>query len=277
MIESALLLSCTILGSLGFFPQTNESYSESLQAARDGGRPLIVVLENPGKSERHAKSLYANWHLLRHFEICRLDATSPYGQKIADIYGATELPYTVITDRTCQEISFRGVGQFSTRSWEATLRRYVADEDTSAERDVSSVSADPKPPTSQPRLTNPSEEKPFETTDLGEAQERASREGRPLLVFVSMKDCHFCDKMERETLSDNALQEVVEKFETVKIKRADHEQWVEEQSVGVYPTTVVLEPNGSLRGRIEGYVSPVEFQTKLRNMRQDLAFLPKIM
>lgn len=104
-------------------------YTNALQQAQQESRPLLVVLVTP---ELHAapttqvslKAGTAEATLLKNYKLCRIDVTTPYGQKMAKAFAATSFPFTSIIDRTGKVQIFRKAGQFSHEEWEATLVDY---------------------------------------------------------------------------------------------------------------------------------------------------------
>ena len=101
-------------------------YAKAKESAAAAQKPLLVVLEDPTKKDRcfNDESLASHeeqFDLLKHFQLCRVDVTSPYGKRVADALGVTELPYTAITDKTAKFITFRSAGSMSPAHWAKTL------------------------------------------------------------------------------------------------------------------------------------------------------------
>ncbi len=125
-------LAVTATGDL----EWSAHYAQAKAAAAAAEKPLLVVLENPAEPERrfHDDALASQPEqvdLLKHFQLCRVDVTTPYGKRVADALGATELPYTAITDKTAKYITHRSAGQMSAEHWAKML-----DERKSGERIV---------------------------------------------------------------------------------------------------------------------------------------------
>ena len=64
-------------------------YAEAKAAAAAAEKPLLVVLENPGEPQRrfHDDALASQPEqvdLLKHFQLCRVDVTTPYGKRVAE-------------------------------------------------------------------------------------------------------------------------------------------------------------------------------------------------
>ncbi|HJN67761.1 MAG TPA: hypothetical protein QF761_16255, partial [Pirellulales bacterium] len=53
-----------------------------------------------------------------------IDVTSESGREIARLFGATQFPYTVITDKHLNRIIFRKAGNISDLDWVTTLISY---------------------------------------------------------------------------------------------------------------------------------------------------------
>ena len=106
----------------------HEDYTSALKAARADRKPLLVVMHNPqqpqqvmrqaSQSVREAETLLDNYH------VCRIDVSSANGKRVAEVFRATQFPYTVITDRAAQKIVYRKGGSFSDAQWTETLADY---------------------------------------------------------------------------------------------------------------------------------------------------------
>ena len=239
---------------------TND-YAKALDSARKAKRPMVVVLEDPRYSKLRADSLIGvKRDLLRQFEVCRVDATSNYGNKVAKLYGATQLPYAVVTDEECKNILFRGAGQFSSDVWNETLENYTHEKDKAKSKtDTTSQAA------ASPAKKMKDDIQPFAHQDLKSALAASKKRKVPTLVVVSMNNCHFCDKLQDKTLNNESVRRLIaEKFESVVIKKENHEAWVSKKDVNIYPTTLVVSPNGEVLDHIKGFVEPEDMSSRLR-------------
>ncbi len=118
----AVMATVTATGDL----EWSSHYAQAKSAAATAQKPLLVVLENPSEPKRRfdeekLASKEEHQKLLKNFELCRVDVTTPYGKRVAEALGATELPYTAITDKTAKYITYRGAGQVSAENWTKTL------------------------------------------------------------------------------------------------------------------------------------------------------------
>ena len=260
----------------------NQSYSECLSAAKQQRRPLIVLLEDPKRTELRGDSLFTNnWNLLDKFELCRVDATSSYGKKIAELYGASTLPYTVITDSECREIRFRGAGKFSNQSWRETLTRnlpsdvLIADSSVIATNHGDQAFPDESIQNASNSRDSQSNRAVFPAANLSDTLQQAHEADQTTLVFVSMDGCHYCDKMRDETFGDQQLISAISRYQTVMIKRELNAEWVEEQDVKLFPTTLVISADGKVADRIEGFMSAAKFRARIIGNRE-LAMLGEL-
>ena len=109
-------------------PNWHEDYTEALAAARADRKPLLVVIYNSGQSQRQlqltSQTTGETATLLDNYHLCRIDASTPNGKRVAGVFKATTYPYTVITDRNAQKIIFRRGGAFNKAQWIETLADY---------------------------------------------------------------------------------------------------------------------------------------------------------
>jgi len=104
-------------------------YREAYNIAKAKDRQLLVILENPSDPEDQFRPVSFSKQALEDkslepYELCRVDITTPYGEKVAKAFSATEFPYTAITDKGASKIVFRRSGKLSDEEWKTTLVNY---------------------------------------------------------------------------------------------------------------------------------------------------------
>lgn len=112
----SLAIGATAAGASPAESNWTTDYGKALKEARTAGKPLMVVLEDSQtseqsrevaeltKSEESAKTL-AKYHL------CKVDVSTSEGKQVAKAFGATEFPYTAVTDVEAQHIVYRLPGR----------------------------------------------------------------------------------------------------------------------------------------------------------------------
>ena len=101
------------------------------------------------------------------------------------------------------------------------------------------------------------------------ALEEAQTSERPLLVKVSATWCGYCTKMNRETLSDDAVaQEINEHFVALELDADRDRELISKFRVSSFPTTIVVAPDRRILRRISGYQGKAEFTSNLRSTLQ---------
>jgi hypothetical protein len=118
----AALASVTVTSEL----EWSSHYAQAKSAAATAQKPLLVVLEDPAEPSRRfdterLASTEEQQDLLKHFQLCRVDVTTPYGKRVAEALSVRELPYTAITDKSAKYITYRAAGQVSPENWVETL------------------------------------------------------------------------------------------------------------------------------------------------------------
>lgn len=101
-------------------------YAQAKKSAAEHHRPLLVVLEDPNDPESKFDEAQmvndeSNRELAGKFELCRVDVTTEYGKRVAKAFGANELPYTAITDKSAKFITFRKAGKMNAEQWASTM------------------------------------------------------------------------------------------------------------------------------------------------------------
>jgi uncharacterized protein YyaL (SSP411 family) len=98
-----------------------------------------------------------------------------------------------------------------------------------------------------------------------EAWAASQEKKRPLLVFVTIKDCAHCRHMVRQTYADAAVaSDVRDSFVAATVDADRDAKLVEKLGVRVYPTTVIISPDLRILDRIGGYAGPAELRERMR-------------
>jgi thioredoxin-related protein len=100
-------------------------------------------------------------------------------------------------------------------------------------------------------------------TDAYAAYQASQASGRPMLFYVTSANCPYCVLMERKTLSNPAVQEMLRQFEPARVYADRQPQVANNLRVHAYPTTVIVDANNCIVESITGYVEPSEFERRL--------------
>jgi len=100
--------------------------------------------------------------------------------------------------------------------------------------------------------------------DVRDAWRSALKFNRPLLVFITMDDCIYCQKMKQTTLQDqHVMDNLRTQFVPVALNVKDAPDFVRLLTVKTFPTTVIIETNGDVIQSISGYKSVHQFRRQL--------------
>ena len=146
-------------------------YAKAFAAAKTSKKPLLVVIEDSTKGadkfeEEKLATDETQVELLNEFELCRIDVSSKTGKKVAQAFGATELPYTAITDRTNSIVVYRRAGKMSRNEWISALidnkdRVYARKPVLPAQPTAATTGAIQSPQYSQPQYAQPAVQQQF--------------------------------------------------------------------------------------------------------------------
>jgi YHS domain-containing protein/thiol-disulfide isomerase/thioredoxin len=104
-------------------------------------------------------------------------------------------------------------------------------------------------------------------SDLAAAREEAKQANRPLLVELTATWCGACRQMQQLTLTDARVMRVLETSCIAALVDVDpHPEVVSSDGVTGFPTTLLLDPSGSVRHRWVGYQSAAEFAAELERL-----------
>jgi len=101
-------------------------------------------------------------------------------------------------------------------------------------------------------------------TGFRQALEAARSARRPLLVEFSAPNCPHCVRMKREVLGRRTVAEALDSFELVRVNPWEQDDLATRYRVLGVPVYAVLDPEGRLVARLEGYVPVSEFVSFLR-------------
>jgi hypothetical protein len=117
-------------------PEWKASYAAAYQAGRETRRPVLVVIDKPAEPAYRVESVSGRFDapterdaaLLAGYEMCHIDASTDYGQKVAESFGVKQFPYVAITDRRVEVLLFEKAGHMSQAEWAATLAKHRSGE-----------------------------------------------------------------------------------------------------------------------------------------------------
>jgi len=128
LIWSSAFSSAVAPGPAPETPWTAD-YGVALEATRAGHKPLLVVIDQetqPAVQIVSHQTDPASEKLLARYELCHIDATTPYGQDVARRFKAKTFPHVSIIDATGKTQLFIQRGEMTPTKWEATLARYAS-------------------------------------------------------------------------------------------------------------------------------------------------------
>lgn len=100
--------------------------------------------------------------------------------------------------------------------------------------------------------------------DLPTAAKVAAAQNKPILIVFGADWCHYCKKLEKETLSKPEMARYINQtFVPVHLDADKDKKVAQTLKVTGLPCSVVLTPDAKLIGRIEGYQKEVAFREKL--------------
>lgn len=104
-------------------------YGKALAATRSDDRPLLVVLDVPADpktavEDEQLKTDGEQAKLLASYQLCHIDASTEYGQRVAKVFKANKFPFTAIIDKTGSYVLTKKHGQLTDAEWQETLSAY---------------------------------------------------------------------------------------------------------------------------------------------------------
>jgi hypothetical protein len=108
-------------------PQWHTDYGKALKETRTDHRPLLVVIDSADNKEQQVDKALLEQQgesKLASYELCHVDASSEYGQKVAKAFKAEKFPYVAIIDKEGEVILHSQTGTVSETSWNDMLEKH---------------------------------------------------------------------------------------------------------------------------------------------------------
>lgn len=122
------------------------NYTDALKQTQDTDKPLLVVIHdpaNPKSRSQHAtdKPDETQAELLKHYELCRIDATTVHGKRVAEAFKVESFPFMAVIDKSGTGVLCQYTGQMEVEQWVEKLVAYKADEKPAARVAVATTSS----------------------------------------------------------------------------------------------------------------------------------------
>lgn len=98
---------------------------------------------------------------------------------------------------------------------------------------------------------------------FAEAQAKAKKESKPIMVLITSEQCRWCRKLEMTTLEDDGVVDQINtRFSAVHVTR-DKSVYPKELSAKMVPMSYFLSPEGKVLYSIPGYWPAEDYQSIL--------------
>jgi thiol:disulfide interchange protein len=99
----------------------------------------------------------------------------------------------------------------------------------------------------------------IEWHDYEEGMNLSSARNRSVLIDFATSWCSWCKKMDADTYGDARVIEKALRFVCIRVDGDNRSDLVSIYGVDGYPTTVFLDPNGTVAHNVVGYKGPDDF------------------
>jgi protein disulfide-isomerase len=102
--------------------------------------------------------------------------------------------------------------------------------------------------------------------DYNQARRKGVETDRPVLLYVTSPDCHYCSKMQSMTFSDSqVVTDLQQRFVAARMHLAAESELGKQLMINIYPTTIIISPQGKILDYVRGYMDPVSLQQRMSN------------
>lgn len=100
---------------------------------------------------------------------------------------------------------------------------------------------------------------------FAQAQVKAKKESKPMLVIITTEQCRWCRKLEATTLEDDTIISTINsKFSAVHVTR-DKSVYPKNLTAKMVPMSYFLDPNGKVLYSMPGYWPTEDYQSILND------------
>jgi hypothetical protein len=157
------MLAVSVLAGTPQPVEWQPDYGKALEETRAGDQPLLVVLDEPKTDDTRVEPALlgegtANSpeaELLHRYHLCHVDASTPYGKKVAAVFAVKRLPHVAIIDKSGSVILYSKSGKIAQNEWRTALRSHQ-DGTRPLHRISFKLTGDSSESSSTPDYSNPS-------------------------------------------------------------------------------------------------------------------------
>ncbi|MCA9262823.1 MAG: thioredoxin family protein, partial [Planctomycetales bacterium] len=100
----------------------------------------------------------------------------------------------------------------------------------------------------------------------GQARQLSGETNRPVLLFLTTEGCIHCTRMQNDAFQDSSIvNDLNRDFVPAKLKLNADSSLARDLRVTIYPTTVLIAPDGKILDYVRGYVPSHDLQRRMRN------------
>lgn len=154
-LQGMLVVGLLLLGTVAQAGDWAPGYRTALKLAQESGKPILVIIDEPSNQDAKLQTVAfeksSSSALAASFVLCRIDASTEYGQTMAKLFQAESTPFTAVVGADGRYQLFRHAGQFTPEAWQAMLVRFQTEP-------AAPPAAPPAatPPASTPEISIPS-------------------------------------------------------------------------------------------------------------------------
>jgi uncharacterized protein YyaL (SSP411 family) len=101
------------------------------------------------------------------------------------------------------------------------------------------------------------------SANFAEAQAKAKKESKPMLVLITSEQCRWCRKLESTTLEDDSIvSRINDQFTAVHVTR-DKSVYPKNLTAKMVPMSYFLDPNGKVLYSMPGYWPTEDYESIL--------------
>ncbi len=103
------------------------------------------------------------------------------------------------------------------------------------------------------------------------ARRSGTESSRPVLLFVTTDGCRHCVRMEQDAFRNDAIaRQINQSFVPAMLHLDSDSELGEALKVTIYPTTIIIHPDGRIMDYVRGYISPEELRSRMELAMRDL-------
>jgi uncharacterized protein YyaL (SSP411 family) len=104
------------------------------------------------------------------------------------------------------------------------------------------------------------------------ARLKGTKADKPVFLFITTDSCRHCIRMQKESFENKNIAKVIKsEFVPAKLHLKMDSKLAEDLRITIYPTTLMIAPDGKILDYARGYLSQAELTSRMKGVSKQMA------